>query len=172
MSLSATGEISLAGSTAGRSVSLEIYGTTTSTVSLNDSLIRTLANKPSGTISLSDCRGAVIIYDGTSSPGIYGYVSTGSYPFGGIASAGVGTTGYTCDEFFDSGGTAILAIYAGTNLGVSWLNYAQVGGTIKYGSGVSSFAYIGGTNYWTWPSGSAWGFTGSGSPIGCKIVPN
>lgn len=60
MTLLTTGYIALGGNVAGRSVAKELNDGApnfTSTISLNDSNVRTLAQKTSGTISLSDLRG-------------------------------------------------------------------------------------------------------------------
>ena len=50
MTLNATGPISLAGTTAGVSIEVELGGTGTTQISLNDSNVRTLAGVPSGAI--------------------------------------------------------------------------------------------------------------------------
>ena len=50
MTLNASGPISLAGTTAGQSIEVELGGTGTTAISLNDATVRTLAGVPSGTI--------------------------------------------------------------------------------------------------------------------------
>lgn len=50
MALNGSGPISLGGATAGQSIALELGLSTTGTISLNQSNVRTLANVPSGTI--------------------------------------------------------------------------------------------------------------------------
>ena len=57
MTLNASGPISLAGDTAGESVNIELGKSATSTISLNDVDVRTLAGVGSGTISLYDFYG-------------------------------------------------------------------------------------------------------------------
>lgn len=52
MALNASGPISLAGSTAGQSIALEIQEGATDTISLNDTTVRELANIPIGPISM------------------------------------------------------------------------------------------------------------------------
>ena len=52
MTLNSTGQISLAGTTAGQSIEKEVGGTGTSTISLNTASVRTLAGVANGTISM------------------------------------------------------------------------------------------------------------------------
>lgn len=53
MALNSSGPISLAGTTAGQSIQVELGGNGTTQVSLNDTAVRTLAGVPSGQISLN-----------------------------------------------------------------------------------------------------------------------
>lgn len=52
MALNASGPISLAGTTAGQSIEVELNGNGTTQISLNDTAVRTLANVPSGAITM------------------------------------------------------------------------------------------------------------------------
>ena len=52
MTLNASGPISLAGTTAGQSIEIENGGNGTTTISLNDTAVRTLAGVPSGAITM------------------------------------------------------------------------------------------------------------------------
>jgi hypothetical protein len=52
MALNASGPISLAGTTAGQSIEIELNGTGTTTISLNDTNVRTLAGVSSGEITM------------------------------------------------------------------------------------------------------------------------
>ena len=52
MALNASGPISLAGTTTGQSIEIELLGDGTTTISLNDSTVRTLAGIASGTIEM------------------------------------------------------------------------------------------------------------------------
>jgi hypothetical protein len=54
MALNASGAISLAGTTAGQSIQVELGGNGTTTITLNDTTVRTLAGIASGAISLSN----------------------------------------------------------------------------------------------------------------------
>ena len=57
MALNASGQISIGGSTVGQSVNLELGRSATASSSLGESDLRTLAEKASGAISLSDFSG-------------------------------------------------------------------------------------------------------------------
>lgn len=50
MTINSSGPVSLGGTTAGQSIAIELGGTGTNTISLNDTAVRTLAGVPSGTI--------------------------------------------------------------------------------------------------------------------------
>ena len=52
MTLNASGPISLAGTTAGQSIEIEVTGNGTTQISLNDASVRTLAGVSSGAISM------------------------------------------------------------------------------------------------------------------------
>lgn len=52
MTLNSSGAISLAGTTAGQSIEIELGGTGTTQISLNDTAVRTLAGVPSGAITM------------------------------------------------------------------------------------------------------------------------
>lgn len=57
MALNATGAISLGGSTTGQSIAIELSLSATAQISLNDTVVRTLAGVASGAISMNDLRG-------------------------------------------------------------------------------------------------------------------
>jgi hypothetical protein len=75
MALNASGAISLAGTTAGQSIEVELGGTGTTTITLNDANVRTLLGVASGAISLSNAYGKSNSVD----PG--GGVATAAAPF-------------------------------------------------------------------------------------------
>ena len=50
MALNGSGPISIAGTTAGQSIQIELGGNGTTTMSLNDAAVRALAGVPSGVI--------------------------------------------------------------------------------------------------------------------------
>jgi hypothetical protein len=103
MTLAASGEISLAGSTANRSIAVEIYGPTASAqqTSLNDTPVRSLAGVPTGAIVMpTNFYGKTY----TVPTGTQAYTTAGTYSF--VVPAGVtkisvvcvgrGTVGYYC----------------------------------------------------------------------------
>lgn len=57
MALASSGTISIGGSTSGRSINLELNRSATATSNLNESALRSLANRSSGSISLSHFHG-------------------------------------------------------------------------------------------------------------------
>ena len=59
MALNATGAISLAGTTAGQSIELELGGDGTTTISLNDTTVRGLAGIASGAVALGNFYGKI-----------------------------------------------------------------------------------------------------------------
>ena len=73
MALNASGQISMAGSTVGQSIELELGGNGTTTISLNDTNARTLAGIASGSISLAD------FYGKSTGPTIGGYYAGNYY---------------------------------------------------------------------------------------------
>jgi hypothetical protein len=54
MAMNSSGQISLGGTTVGESIGIAIGGTGTATISLNDTIVRTLAGVPSGQIVMPD----------------------------------------------------------------------------------------------------------------------
>ena len=57
MTINASGIVSLAGTTAGQSVEIELGGNGTTTISFNDTNVRTLAGVASGAISMNNFYG-------------------------------------------------------------------------------------------------------------------
>lgn len=80
MPLNTTGPISIAGTTAGQSIQIELGGTGSSTMSLNDTNVRTLAGVPSGAIVMP-----------TNFYGKSNSITTGLFFGGGIASGYINT---------------------------------------------------------------------------------
>ena len=80
MGLAASGTISLGGSTAGRSVNLELGKSASAKISLNDTAVRSLAKKSSGVISLHDLHGKSNIPVGTNYVLTFAKTTGGDYP--------------------------------------------------------------------------------------------
>jgi len=79
MALNSTGAISLGGSTTGQSIAVELGQSATAAISLNDTVVRTLAGAASGAISMNDLRGksSVVAPSISVAPLITGIVSPG-----------------------------------------------------------------------------------------------
>lgn len=93
MALNSSGPISLAGSTAGQSIALELSQSATGTISLNDTAVRNLAGVPSGAITMptnfwgkSSLTGYLATYNASSNP----------------------STPYTFTGYIDSSGRVIM----------------------------------------------------------------
>lgn len=116
MALNSSGPISLAGSTLGESIALELSLSATAQISLNDSALRTLANIVSGVISLSNFRGAsAFIAKGV-------FFSNNNYPVFEVldmttevsASSGLNQTGFHGIAAAGKNKIAYLEGYSGT----------------------------------------------------------
>lgn len=123
MALNSSGPISLAGSTAGQSIALEINQGPTTQISLNDSAVRTLAGVASGAITMPT--------------NFYGNLSgTITYSLGGSGTAGTGSSsgsvgGTTSITYTPS--SVSLTAYGGTG-GYFNNNQTAAGGTATGGS--------------------------------------
>lgn len=111
MPLVSSGEISIGGSTANRSINLELGRSATATSSLGESALRTLAGVSSGAISLSNFYGKSslsVSYPGNVSSSFSGYDYCG-YVDGqvGVPTISGGTGSYSYSWARISGSTAI-----------------------------------------------------------------
>jgi uncharacterized delta-60 repeat protein len=108
MALNATGAISLGGSTTGQSIAVELSRSSTATISLNDTVVRTLANVSSGTISLYN------LYSRSTVPYWIGTLGSASYKIygNGVAVDSSGNV-YVCGthEFTSTNVDGFLAKY-------------------------------------------------------------
>jgi len=87
MAICASGEISLGGSTTGRSVNLELSRSATAAICMNETDVRTLAGVPSGAISMN------CFYGKSSGPTTLGQVFEGGY-YTGVVDIGGGVCYY------------------------------------------------------------------------------
>lgn len=174
MALVSSGTISIGGSTANRSINLELDRSATATSSLGESALRTLAGVSSGQISMSNFYGAsnsvdvqtvtATVYGTYGSnfyfqgyrSGIYGSISDGT--FNGRSGATItdfySSHVYTTDRLFFK----ISGVYSNagfTTLNLNGVNYSRSSATFTTGSSYSQ---------WMWDSvgGNPWGLT-SGS---------
>jgi hypothetical protein len=119
MALNSSGPISLGGTTAGQSIELELGGTGTTAISLNDTTVRTLAGVSSGAITMptdfwgrSSVSSYIIYIDSTVSSGgiTTAYKKVGGYKSGNFvvnvsAQVDGGVTSYRFLSFNASSGT-------------------------------------------------------------------
>jgi hypothetical protein len=107
MTLNASGPISLAGGTAGESVNLELNKSSTSTVSLDDVDVRTLAGVGSGTISLYDFYGkSTYVYgqEEFSTAGTYSWTCPADVTSVAVVCVGAGGGGDAGSDLIGAGG--------------------------------------------------------------------
>lgn len=156
MPLATSGTISIGGSTANRSINLELGRSATATSSLGESALRDLAGVPSGAISMSNFYGKSAAWSATLTVGywqeefciksctyydVYGYGSYGTYTYGGttytraIPAIGMTSTeGSLTDTTFDDISNAtILGLYhdsfgANPSGGISGYLYFSIAG--------------------------------------------
>ena len=137
MTLAASGPISLAGTTAGQSIELELSGNGTTQVSLNDSALRTLSGIGSGQISFSDFYGksSVVVSFASSIYDFSDVITTGSMGFyvrndrtygtnlSGNTNLGNWLTGATDYSNYEIFATIISGtVQVGSDATGSWLN--------------------------------------------------
>jgi hypothetical protein len=153
------------------------YGTSsTSTLSLNGSPARGLAQKSSGAISFDDFHGTFQIYDGQdSSSALSGYAAEAAYgfeDFGDISSTSV--SGYVIDRLcynllLDR---TELFITSGSSLGKSFFTTLKVG-TYSFSSSSSTYGYstnFAGFSYWVWSGDPAGLASKIYTYVSCRIL--
>lgn len=118
MTLASSGTLSIGGSTSTRSINLEIGRAATATTGLNDSPVRTLAGKASGTIGIGDCYGKTFNTTGQTS-----YTTSGTFSF--IVPAGVTSICALCVGGGGKGGVGTAAS-SGQGGGLSYSNAISV----------------------------------------------
>lgn len=198
MALASSGTISIGGSTSGRSINLELNRSATATSNLNESALRSLANRSSGSISLSHFHGksnaleTQTVNVGYSAGGAYtpSFYGTG---FSGIAimnnstrNVGTctdGTLAVRSNKYIvnlrwqgsGSGAQVVLQIMNGgsniTNAGFTTMNIA---GT-NYSRSSATFAHSTGTNAGTaagQSSFTSWTWSSSSNPFGTTTGVN
>lgn len=126
MTLAASGEMSIGGSTATRSINLELGRAAGATSSLNEAALRTLAGVASGAISISN------FYGKANFTVAYNSLYIGN--------------GYTFDDVYAAGNYASVALRWNTNGTMDFFN-ADSGYTAMGNWGSPTTASIG-SNYW------------------------
>jgi len=167
MALASSGTLSIGGSTANRSINLELGRSATATSSLGESALRTLAGVSSGAISISDFYGASSSLDTQTVTSAISGTYGSSFYFQGYRSGVHGSiSDGTCN--FKAGAT-IINLYSShvystdrvffeltgnyTNSGFTTMsfngnNYARTSATYSYQSGSNKTQW-----YWTDPTG-------------------
>ena len=166
MTLASSGTLSIGGSTANRSINLELGRSATATSSLNETDLRTLAGVASGTISISDFYGksasldvqTVTIGLFTSKSGAYyGYGLAGGSISDGTFNPKSGAT-INRFEWFSSGGVLTFSL-SGTYTNADWTEVEIVnsgaGTSYTFTRSSASFSTAGGVNtVWSWSAAS------------------
>ena len=149
MALNASGTLSLAGTTAGQSIALELGQSATGTISLNDTNVRTLAGvtTPASSISISSFYGKSAGVDpgGAINPALVTYAAgwyiyaKANYHFENVNYLPTGST-------FSQGGynSINFTVASGTALSYVWLGYffAPATGTYQFRTISDDGAYL------------------------------
>lgn len=169
MALASSGTISIGGSTANRSINLELGRSATATTSLGESTLRGLAGVSSGAISMSNFHGKSSTFSPTLTVGstswescIKNCVTTYAYGY----SATYGSLSYTTVGTI-SGSPTVTALYWDTSdalyLAMNGITSNSGWSTLTIGS--TSFSRTSGY-HWTYGTGSTWSWYVSTNPIG------
>ena len=153
------------------------YGTSsTSTLSLNASPARGLAQKSSGTITYDDFHGTFQIYDGEDSSyaldGYGGEAAYGGEDWGAISSAYV--SGYAIQRLCYNSflNRTELFITSGSGLGKSFFTTLKVG-TYSFSSSSSTYNWspnFAGYSYWLWSGDPAGLASKIYTYVSCRIL--
>lgn len=164
MTLASSGTLSIGGSTANRSINLELGRSATATSSLNETDLRTLAGVASGTISISDFYGKSASLDvQTVTIGLFTSKSGAYYGYGlagGSISDGTFNpkSGATINRF-EWFSTGILTFsLSGTYTNADWteveIDNSGAGTSYTFTRSSASFSNSGGNTVWSWSSAS------------------
>lgn len=160
MTLASSGTLSIGGSTANRSINLELGRSATATSNLNETDLRTLAGVASGTISISDFYGKSASLDvQTVTIGLY--TSKGGAWYGyGIAGGAIsdGTFnpkgGASITRFeWASGGASLSFVLSGSHTNAGWTQVRIVNsgaGTLTFTRASASYNNNGTATQWVW----------------------
>ena len=161
MTLASSGTLSIGGSTANRSINLELGRSATATSNLNETDLRTLAGVASGTISISDFYGKSASLDvQTVTIGLY--TSKGGAWYGyGIAGGAIsdGTFnpkgGASITRFeWASGGASLSFVLSGSHTNAGWTQVRIVnsgaGTDLTFTRASASYNNNGTATQWVW----------------------
>lgn len=161
MTLASSGTLSIGGSTANRSINLELGRSATATSNLNETDLRTLAGVASGTISISDFYGKSASLDvQTVTIGLYTSKSGAFYGYGlagGSISDGTfnpkGGASITRFEW-SSGGASLSFVLSGSHTNAGWTQVRIVnsgaGTDLTFTRASASYNNNGTATQWVW----------------------
>lgn len=162
MTMNSSGPISLGGATAGQSINLEILQPATTQVSLNDSKVRTLAQVPSGPISMPTNFWGKKYSANSAEYFMMGGGGAGSSPYSGSGGGGQMLGQNTGLQATGLSGTYTITVgAAGSASSISWGATAIAGGN-------------GGTDFVACGSGGTGGngACGGGGGADCSVTAN
>jgi hypothetical protein len=162
MTLASSGTLSIGGSTANRSINLELGRSATATSNLNETDLRTLAGVASGTISISDFYGKSASLDvQTVTVGVYVAKATTYYGYGlagGSISDGTfnpkGGASITRLEWISTGTLSFSLSGSYTNADWTTVEFTGGGGTYSFNRTAASYTNNGTATTWNWSTGT------------------
>jgi hypothetical protein len=151
MTLASSGQMSIGGTTANRSINVELGLSPTANSNLNQTNFRSLAGVASGTISMSNFWGkSAITISLASLTGVYGTAYPGQTAYAELIFNSNGTIQYGTSDG-GMGGAGSWATPNTAGIGSSyWIRFTQtasVGGTTEYGSARGVWNQISSTLY-------------------------
>jgi hypothetical protein len=162
MTLASSGTLSIGGSTANRSINLELGRSATATSNLNETDLRTLAGVASGTISISDFYGKSASLDvQTVTVGVYVAKATTYYGYGlagGSISDGTfnpkSGASITRLEWVSTGTLSFSLSGSYTNADWTTVEFTGGGGTYSFNRTAASYTNNGYATTWNWSTGT------------------
>lgn len=162
MTLASSGTLSIGGSTANRSINLELGRSATATSNLNETDLRTLAGVASGTISISDFYGTSAALDvQTVTVGVYVAKATTYYGYGlagGSISDGTfnpkSGASITRLEWISTGTLSFSLSGSYTNADWTTVEFTGGGGTYSFNRTAASYTNNGTATTWNWSTGT------------------
>ena len=170
MTLAASGPLSMGGSTANRSVNLELSQAATAQISLNDANVRALAGVPSGAIVLAtDFYGKPVVVTETQT------VTVGTFSFKGLVQYGFnqGVCGSITDGTFGfiSNAPIEVLVWSNTNTLIFQITgiYANSGWTKVTIAGVDFLRTAASYSTNTGPDFTNWTWSGASNVFGTTV---
>ena len=159
MTLASSGSISIGGSTSGRSINLELGRSATASSNLNESSLRSLANRSSGSISLSHFHGKSNVETQTVTVGSHtsaGYITVTAYGFqnttisyGSISDGTLGPVGNKTIRALNWNTLSLLTLSVVGAASNSGWTYMRINNTNFYRS-AATFNTSSSATSWSW----------------------